>query len=282
MRRPSSPFDGIRPDECFRFHDRISRTYRREKWREILDPILQLSYDSAVKVGDDESALKALFELLAPGSSSFRINIPVSDPFSLLRFPHLGRAEGGLRRKPAGDAQGASSSLPPPNSLLTSLLQTKTPATPENSNITIDLADAAPLRAHFSLSASSPLTVSVAVDCQIVFWKPTSDVGAPVPFQLSLASPPTARASSLVFSKLQIQFNDGRPPVVVSNAEPSDSEGVVRYHALGEMGDGSAGIEEVEVPLVWRDGSTKVFMGTVAAASELGLTVSLLSAWVGA
>lgn len=51
-----------------RFNERISRTYRREKWRDILDAILEMSYASAVKIGDYETAIRTVFGLLAPGA----------------------------------------------------------------------------------------------------------------------------------------------------------------------------------------------------------------------
>jgi hypothetical protein len=50
-----------------RFHERITRTYRREKWRSISDSIVQLACVSAIKLEEHESAIRLLFELLAPG-----------------------------------------------------------------------------------------------------------------------------------------------------------------------------------------------------------------------
>lgn len=48
-----------------RFHERIARTYRREGWNHVLAPILRLSLESATALGDYDSALRILFELLS-------------------------------------------------------------------------------------------------------------------------------------------------------------------------------------------------------------------------
>ena len=60
-------------DVVARFHERIASTYRREGWSTILQPIVRLMGNSAVQVGDYESAVKSSVELLAPGQSSSHI-----------------------------------------------------------------------------------------------------------------------------------------------------------------------------------------------------------------
>lgn len=62
-------YEGGNHEMALKFHDRILKNYRKDKWRTILDSLLQLSAHSAIEIGEDESAIRALIELLAPGGS---------------------------------------------------------------------------------------------------------------------------------------------------------------------------------------------------------------------
>ena len=65
--RLSSPLFRLTTTLPFRFHDRIASTYRREGWTSILQPIVRMMSNSALELGDYESAVRSLLELVAPG-----------------------------------------------------------------------------------------------------------------------------------------------------------------------------------------------------------------------
>ncbi|KAK4692347.1 trafficking protein particle complex subunit 11, partial [Phenoliferia sp. Uapishka_3] len=134
-------------------------------------------------------------------------------------------------------------------------LRTTTPPSPERSVIVVDSADVAPL-----------------FTTQIAFWHPTSNIGLPIPFQLSLSSLPTSRSSSLVFDQLELEFNDGSEKVIVSGreAKEGEGEGKVESYKLGEDGLEGGG----DAWLGWRDGTTKVFCGMIRGRVESELTLS--------
>lgn len=114
-----------------------------------------------------------------------------------------------------------------------------------------------------------------SVDCRIVFWQPSANIGDAVPFQITLASPPGSTSAGLAFSSVAFQFSDGRAPVVVRGTDSSeDGEGVCRLGALGEATGVRSGAEEATGKLSWPDGAAKVFSGTIAGGSESALTVS--------
>ncbi|GAA6001644.1 hypothetical protein JCM10207_002245 [Rhodosporidiobolus poonsookiae] len=96
-------------DLALRFHDRIAKNYRRDRWREILDAVLARSFRSAVAGGEWESAIRVGMELLAPTS---RISVDERARF----------AEEVL-----------------------DILRTKTPSSPEKASISLDMTDSAPL-----------------------------------------------------------------------------------------------------------------------------------------
>lgn len=50
-----------------RFFERIAKTYRREKWGPLLQPILSIWYACAQQLGDVELSVKLLVEMLGHG-----------------------------------------------------------------------------------------------------------------------------------------------------------------------------------------------------------------------
>ena len=52
-----------------RFFERIAKTYRTERWTELLRPALTLWYDCARQLADVELSVKILLEMLVPGES---------------------------------------------------------------------------------------------------------------------------------------------------------------------------------------------------------------------
>ncbi|GAA5914419.1 hypothetical protein JCM6882_008227 [Rhodosporidiobolus microsporus] len=137
---------------------------------------------------------------------------------------------------------------------LLQILKTKTPLSPEKATILTDSADTLPL-----------------FDCRLTFHTPTTPVSTPVPFQLVLSSPPTARSSGLSFTSLDIHFNDDRPPISVQHADPAEGEG---GKEVEKVNLGSVGAEqERKANLRWQNGAVKVFSGAIALDRELTLTV---------
>ncbi|KAI5481898.1 hypothetical protein MNV49_000175 [Pseudohyphozyma bogoriensis] len=204
---------------ALKFNDRIGRTYRREKWRDVLDSISQISYNSAMQIADYDSAIKALYGLLAAGMLAFEI--------------------GGCYK----------------------ILRTKTPSSPEKAFISVDMSDTATL-----------------LTCELVFWKPTANIGQAVPFQLTLAAPPGSRTSDLTFAKLAIQFSDDRQPLVFTHTEASTSSNDKNTHThVGDLGDGSRPTSDFSAPLLWANDSVHVFSGTMSASREVELTVSAVT-----
>lgn len=164
--------------------------------------------------------------------------------------------------------------------LISLLSQTKAPSSPEKARIAVDMSEVASLceRARRSPTHQrSELTSSPSpVDCHLTFWKSSGDIGNPIPFQLVLASPPTARSSALAFSQLELHFNDDRPPIVVSHEESlASSRTATEFVQLGDVGDATQTPSgDHSAALSWADGSTKVFSGVVSSTKDLRLTVS--------
>ncbi|KAJ1300005.1 hypothetical protein OPQ81_011839 [Rhizoctonia solani] len=57
-------------DLAVKFFERIARTYRTERWTELLRPALALWYDCARQLADIELSLRVLAEMLVPGMTS--------------------------------------------------------------------------------------------------------------------------------------------------------------------------------------------------------------------
>lgn len=51
-----------------RFFERIAKTYRRERWGEMLRPLLTTWYKCAQQLGDVELSVRILVEMLAHGT----------------------------------------------------------------------------------------------------------------------------------------------------------------------------------------------------------------------
>ncbi|GAA5919086.1 hypothetical protein JCM1841_003742 [Sporobolomyces salmonicolor] len=209
-------FEGGNHEMALKFHDRIAKNYRRDRWRDILDSILELSFRSAVKIGDYPSAIRAGFELLSPESS-----IAVDQR-----------------------AQYAEK--------LMGILTTNSPASPDNALINLE-SDLAPL-----------------FICRVAFWRPSTTICHPIPFQLSLSAPTTSRSSAFTFFALEIYFSDDRPPIGIVHADASpSSSAVIERYGLGPVGEK----KERTALLRWEDGVTKVFTGAVTVDKEVNLTI---------
>ncbi|GAA6036838.1 hypothetical protein JCM8097_006306 [Rhodosporidiobolus ruineniae] len=132
---------------------------------------------------------------------------------------------------------------------LLDILRTESPASPDNNLISLDSADSAPL-----------------FDCHLTFRHPSTHVSSPVPFQLVLSSPASARSSALTFSSFDIHFNNDRPAINVKHVEGGAEGGRV---VLGKVEEE----RERTADLRWKDGERKVFLGAVSLDRELSLTV---------
>ncbi|GAA5977298.1 hypothetical protein JCM11641_000058 [Rhodosporidiobolus odoratus] len=131
----SAHLENGKHDMAFRFYDRISKNYRRG-WRDLLDSILVLSFRSAVKTEDWESAIRIGMELLAPTS---RISVEKR-------------------------AEHATEVL--------EIVRTKTPTSPEKAAISLDMSESAALL-DCRLSFWSPsVHVSELVPFQLVLASP--------------------------------------------------------------------------------------------------------------
>ncbi|KAK4058130.1 hypothetical protein OIO90_000869 [Microbotryomycetes sp. JL221] len=71
--------DNQNHDMSLKFHERISRNFRRDRWNVILQSILRASVDAALTKGDDELALRNLLELIVPGSG---ISVPEREAYA--------------------------------------------------------------------------------------------------------------------------------------------------------------------------------------------------------
>ncbi|GAA5896567.1 uncharacterized protein JCM6883_006946 [Sporobolomyces salmoneus] len=133
---------------------------------------------------------------------------------------------------------------------LKSILTTRAPGISEQAGIRFE-------------SDMSPILVP-----RLNFLRPTSTISNLVPFQLAISSPSHARLSSFTFDSLEIHFNDDRPPVTVRHAPTEDSPSgkVERYEIKREE-------SETKADLRWKDGTTKVFYGTVSSEVAISLTV---------
>lgn len=141
------------------------------------------------------------------------------------------------------------------------------------------MSEVAPLRERAQRSSQQGLGLTFLpspVDCHLAFWKPSGDIGHSIPFQLALTSPPTARSSALVFSQLELHFNDDRPPIIITHkAHDVSPITITEFVQLGDVGDATQTPSgDHSAALSWVDGSTKVFSGVVSSAKDLNLTVS--------
>ena len=55
---------------CYRFFERIAKTYRKEKWGSLLRPLLSTWYACAQRLGDVELSVRLLIEMLGHGNST--------------------------------------------------------------------------------------------------------------------------------------------------------------------------------------------------------------------
>ncbi|GJN91753.1 hypothetical protein Rhopal_004776-T1 [Rhodotorula paludigena] len=142
------------------------------------------------------------------------------------------------------------------------LLQTQVPPAPEQARLELDMTDMAPL-----------------FECHLAFLRPSTHTSQPVPFQLSLSAPSTARSGKLTFDHLELHFNDDRPPLRVSHADVA-AQTAVEHVALGHVGSE----QDRTASLRWGAGESKVLTGSISADRELELTVEkvVLTAEIGA
>ena len=144
---------------------------------------------------------------------------------------------------------------------LRNILRTKVPAEGASSTITVDMSQVAPL-----------------FECRTVFWHATSDVAQAVPFQLSITAPAYGVDEDTPFTSVTINFNDGRPPIVVSHDGSGSQGGMTEHCLLDELGvAGAATVEGVTANLIWFAGQTKVFSGLVSSSEERELAIGSIS-----
>ncbi|BGP36865.1 hypothetical protein JCM10449v2_000767 [Rhodotorula kratochvilovae] len=122
----SAHFEAGKFDMALKFYDRIAKSYRRDRWRDVLDSILERAFRAATKCEDWEAAIRTGFELLAPTS---KITLEQREQYA---------------------------------QELLQILQTHPPA-PEKARVELDMTDVAPLlhAAHpvpFQLVFSAPST----------------------------------------------------------------------------------------------------------------------------
>jgi hypothetical protein len=64
------------------FFERIAKTYRREKWNDLLRPLLATWYACAQQLGDVELSIRLLIEMMGHGNSE----VHFSDISCLMRI----------------------------------------------------------------------------------------------------------------------------------------------------------------------------------------------------
>ena len=120
---------------------------------------------------------------------------------------------------------------------------------------------------------------SCTVSCDLAFWQGAGDLSSPVPFQLTVKSPPSSTMAFLHFARLQIRFSDNRD-LVTLEASATHEDGTVD---VGDLGTGSSSATIVPSALHWEPGSSQVFAGTVSSSETRELSVRMptpfLHAW---
>ncbi|SGY32475.1 BQ5605_C002g01369 [Microbotryum silenes-dioicae] len=245
---------------ALKFNDRIAKNYRKDRWSGVLDSILQLSLESAQRIGDWESAIRCCLELMAP--SQFLGGQPRIDIICVLSFCIFPTAS-----HITVDERDRYSAL------ALEMMQTRAPASPGKSALIFRPTDSAPLcksnshRCCLDL-ADHPPTFSVY--CRLAFWRASVDIRDAAPFQLVLEAPTSSRSSAFIFSELVINFTGGVGPIIVSHSGvETPSKSSTEVIRLLDKGDA-----RLEADLCWRDGSTKTFEGVVTANESCELTVS--------
>ncbi|KAM0752891.1 hypothetical protein T439DRAFT_323501 [Meredithblackwellia eburnea MCA 4105] len=121
---------------ALKFNERISRTYRRERWRDIVDSLAEISRVSALAVGDYPTAIRSLLGLLAPDS---RISLDA-------------RAECAIE--------------------LWHILETKEPSSEDAAVVDVDMSEVAPLFTCQAVFWRQTASVGEAVPFQVTIEAP--------------------------------------------------------------------------------------------------------------
>ncbi|KDE06050.1 hypothetical protein MVLG_03604 [Microbotryum lychnidis-dioicae p1A1 Lamole] len=121
-----------------KFNDRIAKNYRKDRWSGVLDSILQLSLESAQRIGDWESAIRCCLELMAPTS---HITVDERDRYSALALE---------------------------------MMQTRAPASPGKSALSFRPTDSAPLFYCRLAFWRASVDIRDAAPFQLVLEAPTS------------------------------------------------------------------------------------------------------------
>ncbi|GAA6061932.1 hypothetical protein JCM10212_001500 [Sporobolomyces blumeae] len=108
---------------------------------------------------------------------------------------------------------------------------------------------------------------------RMTFYRSTTTISTPMPFQLSLTSPSTSRIAGFTFDSLQLFFDDDRPPVVITHRSEAETEEPLADVTRYLIGDVREDVERT-ADLRWREGTTKVFVGLVSSDQAMSLSVN--------
>ncbi|GEM06476.1 glutathione transferase omega-1 [Rhodotorula toruloides] len=134
----------------------------------------------------------------------------------------------------------------------------------DSSTVSLDMTEFAPL-----------------LDCRLAFLHDAVDTSTTIPFQLVLSSLPTSRFGGFAFSRIEITFNDDRPPISIDHRHDTDAD--IDRREVVNLGNASSSKKRV-ANLAWRDGGeAKLFVGSIKVDKEIDLTVEkvVLTASIG-
>ncbi|GAB1526652.1 hypothetical protein RhiTH_009824 [Rhizoctonia solani] len=225
-------YEGGKFDLAVKFFERIARTYRTERWTELLRPALALWYDCARHLADIELSLRILSEMLVPGMTSAeeRMNIG-EDLMAILK------------------STAPSSGITP---------------------IVVDLSDHEPLCETIILRThefGSEKILLYLVDIVPTFWQATSAVNQYVPFQIAVKGPGDRALAHVEFSSMDIKFAGVNRTLTIYHAKDSSStEDLIQKINLGPVGPEPAEQEENTCRLRWDKDNVLVLCGSVTAS----------------
>ncbi|KAF8752579.1 Foie gras liver health family 1 [Rhizoctonia solani] len=225
-------YEGGKFDLAVKFFERIARTYRTERWTELLRPALALWYDCARHLADIELSLRILSEMLVPGMTSAeeRMNIG-EDLMAILK------------------STAPSSGITP---------------------IVVDLSDHEPLCETIILRThefGSEKILLYLVDIVPTFWQATSAVNQYVPFQIAVKGPGDRALAHVEFSSMDIKFAGVNRTLTIYHAKDSSStEDLIQKINLGPVGPEPAEQEENTGRLRWDKDNVLVLCGSVTAS----------------
>lgn len=233
-------------DTALRFDERISKTYRRERWLSVLDSIL--ARDASALSSQPQDATTSRPTGIDDGGSREQQAELRSDHASLLRDSFkicmerlviLSQQDKGIKR---ADVTATS--------VLQSLVSRATNPLDSISTSPVELS-----------SVDLPLPLAFKAS----FWRPCATLGEAIPYQICFQS--SLLLDSAVdfvnITSMEIHYSDERPPVVVSHDEQAPTHGVVN------LVDGVATTAQLKWLL-----AEGVVMGTLSSAFVQTVSVS--------